>query len=158
MSDASVTLTVNGTRRTQQHPSGQTLLDCVRDTLGLKGAKLGCQTGDCGACTMLVDGTAVQTCQMAMSSLEGADVTTIEGVTADPLGGQIAAALIAEGAAQCGYCLPGIVTAATGALKRDGQQTDIAAALSGNICRCGTQHRILVALRKVRDALPEDAP
>lgn len=157
MTDKTLALTINGVSHMATPRAGASVLGFVRDTLGLMGAKVGCQTGDCGACTMVVDGIAVQTCQVPLSSADGADVTTVEALADDPLGARVTAALIDAGAAQCGYCLPGIVASATAALRRDGVTTDIGAALSGNICRCGTQHRILRALAHVRDGL-EGAP
>lgn len=157
MTDTSIRFSLNEEVCEVSVRAGLSLLDYVRSK-GLTGAKLGCQTGDCGACTMVVDGIAVQTCQVPLTSADGAVVTSVEGLMSDPMGAKVAQALIAEGAAQCGYCLPGIVAAASGALARDGAQTDISGALAGNICRCGTHHRILAALTKVRDALPEVTP
>ncbi len=155
MTGGHVSLTLNGKVCDGQSRAGLSLLEYVRGT-GLTGAKLGCRSGDCGACTMVVDGVAVQTCQMPLRSADGAVVTTVEGLVTDPLGAKIVQALIAERAAQCGYCLPGIVSAATGAFARDGADTDIPTALAGNICRCGTHHRILAALTRVRSSLAED--
>lgn len=158
MTDGCVSLTINGAACSGQPKAGLSLLGFVRSELGLTGAKIGCGTGDCGACTMLIDGAAMQACQMPLSAAEGANVQTIEGLLTDPTGAKVAAALIREGAAQCGYCLPGIVVAATAAFARDGADIDIETALEGNLCRCGTHHRILTALRNVRDAMTETAP
>lgn len=106
----------------------------------------------------MLDGTAAQSCQIPLTALEGVEVQTVEAVVCDQPGTSIAAALIDAGAAQCGYCLPGIVVAATAALSRDGATTDLEAALARNLCRCGTHHRILSALRRVQHAMPQGAP
>jgi nicotinate dehydrogenase subunit A len=158
MTDTRLTLTINGTAFEAKARPGLSLLGYVRTQLGLTGAKSGCGTGDCGACTMLVNGTAMQACQLSLSAVDGAEVRTIEAIITEEPGASVAAALIREGAAQCGYCLPGIVAAASAALARDGAHTDLSKALEGNLCRCGTHHRILSALTRVRDALPGTAP
>jgi|SRR6056297_1872487 aerobic-type carbon monoxide dehydrogenase small subunit (CoxS/CutS family) len=152
---APVTLTVNGQTCSALPEPGMSLLLYLRNGLGLTGAKIGCGTGNCGACTVLLDGVATQACQVTLAAAQGARVQTIEAVAADGAGARVAAALVAHGAAQCGYCLPGIVVSATAALDRDGAETDLAAALSRNLCRCGTQHRILGALEQVRDRWAE---
>ena len=139
---------VNGDRHVADPKTYRTLLDYLRGALRLTGTKLGCANGDCGACTVMMDGLVVQSCQIGMGSLGATEIQTIEHVIDTPLGDQIAAALTRHGAAQCGYCLPGIVVAAYGGLSRD-NAPDLTDMLAQNICRCGTHTRILKALRDV---------
>ncbi|WP_224816089.1 (2Fe-2S)-binding protein [Hasllibacter sp. MH4015] len=141
MKDKTIRLNVNGATREATPRDGLSLLLYLRGELGLTGAKQGCGSGDCGACTVLVDGTATKSCITTLAAVEGADIQTIEALSATPRGAVLTRALIAEGAAQCGYCLPGIVAAALGSDAPD------ATTLDRNICRCGTHHRILAALR-----------
>lgn len=158
MTAGPITLTVNGEACHPRAPAGQSLLGYLRGELGLTGAKIGCATGDCGACTVIVDDVAVQACQMPLSSADGREVQTVEELVRVGMGARVADALIEAEAAQCGYCLPGILAAAVAAIQRDGIDTDLEAALSRNICRCGTHHRILTALRRLRDAMAAPAP
>lgn len=141
-----VAFTVNGSACSAAPRAGLSLLGHLRGPLGLIGTKTGCGTGDCGACTVVMDGVAVQSCQVPMAALEGVEVQTIETLVQHAPGKAIAGALIAAGAAQCGYCLPGIVASACAALAREGTEVDFDAALSRNLCRCGTHHRIRWAL------------
>ena len=153
MSGSEVRFTVNGQACTATPRPGLTLLGQLRGPLGLTGAKLGCAAGACGACTVVMDGVAVQSCQVPLSAVEGATVQTVEGLRETPLGRRVTEELIAAGAAQCGYCLPGIVASATAAFAA-GEATP-EAALERNLCRCGTHLRILTALRQVAVDLQE---
>jgi aerobic-type carbon monoxide dehydrogenase small subunit (CoxS/CutS family) len=145
-----VRIMVNGQHREAHSRPGLTLLRFLRGELGLTGTRQGCESGNCGACTVLLDGVAVQSCQLTLAAAEGAEVQTIEALRATPDGGEVAKALTRTRAAQCGYCLPGIVASAVASLRADGAQADLRAALERNICRCGTQHRILSALEAAR--------
>lgn len=135
-----VTLTVNGERHTSTvHPLTR-LLDFLREHLRLTGTKEGCGEGECGACSVLVDGTLVVSCLVPMGQLDGADVLTIEGLAPADAGrlAPVQAAMVEEGGVQCGICTPGIVLAAHALLVATPRPTptEIRAALAGNICRC----------------------
>lgn len=135
-----VTLTVNGERHTSTvHPLTR-LLDFLREHLRLTGTKEGCGEGECGACSVLVDGTLVVSCLVPMGQLDGADVLTIEGLAPADAGRltPVQAAMVEEGGVQCGICTPGIVLAAHALLVATPRPTptEIRAALAGNICRC----------------------
>ena len=126
------------------------LLYVLRDDLQLNAAKFGCGLGQCGACTVLVDGKPVFSCVTPIAMVEGKKVTTLEGLgtIADP--GPLQKAFIEEQAAQCGYCIPGMMMRAAGLLKKTPNPTDaqIRDALQPNLCRCGTHMRILRAVRR----------
>lgn len=124
------------------------LLWALRDASNLTGTKGGCGTGDCGACTVHVDGRPALACQVAIGALEGASVLTIEGLSRDR-SHPVQQAWAAEGAVQCGWCTPGMIMAAAALLARNGQPTDgdIAAAIP-NLCRCGVYPRIARAVRR----------
>ncbi len=133
-------------------PAGhETLLDLLRDTLGLTGTKRVCDRGECGACTVLLDGEPVYSCLTLANGCEGRSVTTIEGI--DGVGQALQAAFVREDAAQCGFCTPGQLMAAAALLASDPSPSDddIRAAMSGNLCRCGTYPKILRAIRSVAD-------
>jgi aerobic carbon-monoxide dehydrogenase small subunit len=120
-------------------PVDERLLDTIRWRLGLKGTKEGCRTGDCGACTVLVDGAPTLSCLTLSHEVEGSAVTTIEGVSDEPLGRAVQAAFEEAGALQCGYCTPGFVVALTGFLKERGTGAavdELLRDLGGNLCRC----------------------
>jgi isoquinoline 1-oxidoreductase len=170
------TLTVNGTAHDVETGTDQTLLDVLRDQLGLTGTKYGCGEGECGACTVLVDGAPARACQLP-GDAAGAAVTTIEGLTVDGPH-PVPAAFVAERALQCGFCTPGMVMACVGLLAHDPDPDDeaIRQALAGNICRCGGHPRIIAAVHRAAaaqqasaaspapstapapDAAPADAP
>lgn len=129
----------------------ETLLDLLRDTLGLTGSKRVCDRGECGACTVLLDGEPIYSCLTLANGCEGRSVTTIEGI--DGVGQALQAAFVREDAAQCGFCTPGQLMAAAALLASDPSPSDddIRAAMSGNLCRCGTYPKILRAIRSVAD-------
>ena len=126
------------------------LLYVLRNDLKLKGARFGCGLGQCGACTVLVDGKPVQSCDLPLSAAAGKAITTIEGLAPDGELHPLQAAFIAEQAAQCGYCITGIIMAAKALLDVNPRPADaeIRSALKGNLCRCGTHHRILRAIHR----------
>ena len=146
-----VTLTVNGRPVTVPAGSDTPLLWLLRDQLDLTGTKFGCGSGLCGACTVLVDGRETRACSVTAASLAGAEVVTIEGLTAaaDPVAARLAAAWTAEQATQCGYCAPGLIVAATALLRRSPQPSDaeIDATLT-NLCRCGSAPRVRKAIHR----------
>ncbi|MER6286881.1 (2Fe-2S)-binding protein [Streptomyces sviceus] len=145
-----VSLTVNGTRRTVTVDNRTSLLDLLREHLGLTGSKKGCNAGACGACTVLVDGRRVNACLTLAVRLEGTEVTTIEGL-AD--GGQLhplQQAFIEQDAFQCGYCTPGQIVSGVGCIE-EGHTTspeEIREWMSGNICRCGCYVKIVRAVEQ----------
>ena len=124
------------------------LLWALRDASNLTGTKYGCGTGDCGACMVDIDGNAVKSCQISIGAIEGAFVTTIEGLSRDR-SHPVQQALVAENAVQCGFCTPGIVMAASVLLKKNANpsEADIKAALT-NLCRCGTYPRLVRAIQR----------
>ncbi|MGH6630440.1 MAG: (2Fe-2S)-binding protein, partial [Burkholderiales bacterium] len=121
-----------------------------RNDLNLKGARFGCGLGQCGACTVLVDGKPVQSCDLPLSAAAGKAITTVEGLAPDGELHPLQAAFIAEQAAQCGYCITGIIMRAKALLDANPRPTDaeIRSALKGNLCRCGTHRRILRAIQR----------
>lgn len=145
----SLRIQVNGTLREVGADPETPLLYVLRNDLGLKGARFGCGHGQCGACTVIVDGKAVQSCDVPVSAAAGKAITTIEGIgtAADPH--PLQRAFVKEQAAQCGYCAPGMIMSAKALLDANATPTEaeIRAALAGNLCRCGTHTRILRAIR-----------
>jgi aerobic-type carbon monoxide dehydrogenase small subunit (CoxS/CutS family) len=143
-----VELKVNGAPQRLEVEPEQTLLGALRDQLGLTGTKYGCGEGQCGACTVLVDGRATRSCQARVTTAAGASVTTIEGLAPDGRLHPVQEAFIAAGAMQCGYCTPGMILGAVALLARKPQPSDdeIASGLEGHLCRCGTYPRILRAV------------
>jgi 4-hydroxybenzoyl-CoA reductase subunit alpha len=145
------TLTVNG----QDYPvavgPADTLLDVLRDKLHLTGTKKGCNVGDCGACTVLVDGAPMNSCLLLAADMDGRKITTVEGLARDGELSPVQKAFVNEGAIQCGYCTPGAVVAATALLEKNPDPTtdQIKEALSGNLCRCTGYAGILRAVRNV---------
>ena len=128
-------LTVNGkARNVKVHPMKR-LLDVLREDCGLTGTKEGCGEGECGACTVLIDGIAVDSCIVPVAHAEGCRVITIEGATATKTGKALQNAFVVHGGAQCGICTPGMILAAT-ALEKGASLDEIKVALAGNLCRC----------------------
>jgi aerobic-type carbon monoxide dehydrogenase small subunit (CoxS/CutS family) len=128
------------------HPSAA-LLWVLRDELGSASAKYGCGVGQCGACRVLIDGTPAFSCAVTLEEAEGHDVTTLEALLHDARAARVAAALIERDAAQCGYCLPGMVVTLTALAMRSNavSRTDVVRALDSHLCRCGAHTRILTA-------------
>jgi nicotinate dehydrogenase subunit A len=145
--------TLNGQGVEVEADAETPLLYVLRDDLGLNGAKFGCGLGQCGSCTVLVDGKAVLSCLMPLMLIEGRSVTTLEGLGTAEEPGPMQRAFIAEQAAQCGYCIPGMMMRAQALLQENPQADDAAirSALEYNLCRCGTHMRILRAIRRARD-------
>ena len=141
--------TLNGRETTIGVPEGMPLLWVLRDTLGLTGTKYGCGAGLCGACTVWLDGEAVRSCQVPVADLEGANVTTIEGLGTPDEPHPVQRAWIEAQVAQCGYCQSGQIMQAAALLKSNSAPSDdeIDEAMNGNLCRCGTYPRIRAAIR-----------
>jgi nicotinate dehydrogenase subunit A len=146
-----VELKVNGTAHRLEVEPEQTLLGALRDQLGLTGTKYGCGEGQCGACTVLVNGRAARSCQARVAAVAGAAVVTIEGLAENGRLHPVQEAFVAAGAMQCGYCTPGMILGAVGLLARSPQATEaeIAAGLEGHLCRCGTYARVVSAVAQV---------
>jgi nicotinate dehydrogenase subunit A len=143
------TLNVNGeTRTVDVRDAGEPLLYVLRNALGLTGAKYGCGLGQCGSCTVIVDGEAIRSCLVRVASLAGKKVTTIEGLGTPDKPHPLQAAFVAEQAAQCGYCVTGMVMTGAALLARKPVVTrdEAQQALAGNLCRCGTHERVLRAM------------
>ena len=137
-------------------PSGEvTLLDLLRDELALTGTKRVCDRGECGACTVLLDGVPVYSCLTLANACDGQRVTTVEGLATERETHPLQSAFAAEDAAQCGFCTPGQLMAAAALLAERPDPTDdeIRAAMSGNLCRCGTYPKIVRAVRRAAAAL-----
>ena len=145
----STTLTVNGTAATLDLPPDTPLLWALRDGMNLTGTKYGCGVAACGACTVMVDGVAVRSCQTALADVAGASVTTIEGLGTPAALHAVQAAWIDHQVAQCGYCQSGQIMQAASLLAENPNPTpdDIDAAMDGNLCRCGTYPRIRAAVQ-----------
>jgi nicotinate dehydrogenase subunit A len=154
-----VTLNVNGTQRDVDADPATPLLYVLRNELALNGAKFGCGLGQCGACTVLVDGRAVLSCLVPIAALEAREVTTLEGLGSEAEPGRVQRAFIEEQAAQCGYCIPGMILRAEALLRANPAPSDaeIRAHMSPNLCRCGTQMRILRAVRRAAGLAPTPA-
>lgn len=150
-----ITLTVNGRTHAVAAEPETALLYVLRNDLKLKGARFGCGMGQCGACTVLVDGKPVQSCDFPLSAAAGKSVTTIEGLARNGKLHPLQQAFIEEQAAQCGYCATGIIMTAKALLDANPRPTDgeIRTALKGNLCRCGTHHRILRAIQRAAKEL-----
>jgi carbon-monoxide dehydrogenase small subunit len=149
------TLTVNGTEHAVDAAwLGESLLHVLRERLGLPAAKAGCEQGECGSCSVLVDGRLVCACLVLAASLPGASVVTLEGVQGAERGdlGEVQAAFVEAGAVQCGFCTPGLVMAVDDLLERapDASPLEVKEAVSGNLCRCTGYGRILAAIDAVR--------
>jgi nicotinate dehydrogenase subunit A len=149
MADA-VELTVNGARHRVRAQDDTPLLYVLRNDLELNGAKFGCGLGQCGACTVIIDGEAVRSCSFPVALAAGKRITTIEGLGTIDKPHPVQKAFIDEQAAQCGYCINGMIMTATALLQRNPQAGDsqVRQALAGNLCRCGTHARILRAIAR----------
>ncbi|QKV96467.1 (2Fe-2S)-binding protein [Streptomyces sp. NA02950] len=147
MRKVSLRLRVNGTEHTVTVPARTSLADLLRDRLGLTGTHLGCEEGVCGACTVLVDELPVRGCLALAATCDGAEVTTVEGLTGADAD-RLRAAFSREGALQCGFCTPGMLITAYDLVRRHaaGSAEDIRAALSGNLCRCTGYQAIVRAV------------
>ncbi len=143
-------LVVNGVRRQIKADPERPLLSVLRDELDLTGAKYGCGEGQCGACTVLLDGIATRSCQIHFGAVAGHKITTIEGLSKGSHLHPVQQSFIDCDAMQCGYCTPGMILASVALLSKNPEPSDaqIKTALEGNVCRCGTYNRIVAAVRK----------
>lgn len=154
-----ITINVNGRQHGVAADLETPLLYVLRNELKLKGTRFGCGQGRCGACMVLLDGKPVQSCDMPVSAAAGKAITTIEGLGSVAAMHPLQRAFVAEQAAQCGYCISGIIMSAKALLDANPRPTEaeIRAALKGNLCRCGTHHRILRAVRRAAQEMEKKA-
>jgi aerobic-type carbon monoxide dehydrogenase small subunit (CoxS/CutS family) len=154
------TLTVNGIAYPIEVDAGATLLQAVRDEIGLTGSKEGCDDSECGACMMLLDGKPVNSCSYLALQAEGRDITTVEGLAAVDELHPLQQAFLEDGGVQCGFCTPGMLVSAVALLQRDGLPTEheVRRALSGNLCRCTGYQGIVSAVLRVAGQRSVGAP
>ncbi len=143
-------LNVNGAEYSVRASGNETLLSVLRNQLHLKGTKYGCGEGQCGACTVLIDGAAVRSCLTRSASAQGTQIITIEGLESNSALSPVQQAFLDEEAFQCGYCTSGMILSATALLREHPHPTDqqIVEYMDGNICRCGTYPRITAAIKR----------
>jgi nicotinate dehydrogenase subunit A len=146
---AKYSLKVNGRARTVDVDADTPLLYVLRENLALKGPRFGCGLGQCGACTVHLDGQAVRSCMLPVADVKGA-VTTLEGLGTSKKPSKLQQAFIEAQAAQCGYCINGMIMSAAALLEKNKfpSETEIREALAGNLCRCGTHQRIVAAIKR----------
>jgi carbon-monoxide dehydrogenase small subunit len=144
-----VELTVNGERKETEVWEGESLLFALRERLGLPGSKNACEQGECGSCSVLLDGTMVCACLVLAAQADGHNVVTVEGLAQDGQLHRVQEAFAETGAVQCGFCTPGLIVATADLLERrpDPSEDEIREALSGNLCRCTGYAKILDAVR-----------
>lgn len=155
--DASMTLIVNGKERSIATDPQRSLLDVLREDLHVTGPKYGCGEGQCGACTVLMEGRPVRSCVLPVTMANQKKITTIEGLSNGDRLHPVQQAFLDEGAVQCGYCTPGMVLTAVALLKENPQPTDeqIVEAMNGNICRCNGYTKIMSAVRRAATLITE---
>jgi carbon-monoxide dehydrogenase small subunit len=155
-----IQLTVNKTAHDLEIEPRKTLLAVLRDQLGLTGTKEGCSTGDCGACTVLIDAKPVTSCLVLAASADGCEITTIEGLAKDGRLHPVQQAFIDVGGMQCGFCTPGIIMSAYSLLQNNPSPSDaeIRSALAGNLCRCTGYTKVVEAVRKAASQMRRRRP
>jgi len=148
-----LTLTVNGKQVTVQIGADELLVDVLRDRIGLTGTKIGCNEGECGACTVIMDGKAVLSCLIPALRAQGRQITTIEGLADGDTLHPLQQAFVDHGAVQCGYCIPGFIMSAKALLDENSNPTrdEIKEAVAGNLCRCTGYVKIMEAIESVAD-------
>jgi len=151
-----IALTVNGERREADVWGGESLLFALREQLGLPGSKNACEQGECGSCSVLLDGVLVCSCLVLAAQADGHEVVTVEGLGTEGSLHPVQEAFLGAGAVQCGFCTPGLVVAAVSLLEHTPSPTDdeIREALSGNLCRCTGYQKILDAVRLAAGVAP----
>jgi carbon-monoxide dehydrogenase small subunit len=155
MSLHSITITVNGARERLDIAANMTLLQMLRDRLALTGTKNGCEAGECGACTVLVDGEPMNSCMMLAIEADGREVLTVEGLSPGAQLSSLQEAFVEHNAVQCGFCTPGMLMSAHALLQRNPHpsEQEIKEALVGNLCRCTGYVRIIDAVRTAADQI-----
>ena len=154
MAESTLEIRVNGILHQASDPPGTLLIDFVRDSLGLKGTKRGCDGGECGSCTLLLDGEPVCACLCTLGAVSGRSVTTIEGIAEGQSLHAVQEAFMAAGAVQCGFCTPGMVLSAVALLRRHPRpgRDEIARYMNGNLCSCGSYSQVIEALESFAEA------
>lgn len=150
-----ISFILNNEKHTQEVREDMRLLDFLRDEMGLTGTKEGCGEGECGACTVIIDGKAVNSCLVLVPEIDGSEVVTIEGLSRSGKLDPIQQTFIDEGAVQCGFCTPGMIMSAKALLDRNSAPSDeeIMEAIEGNLCRCTGYYKIIQAIRKATESL-----
>ena len=154
-----IELSINGDIRRLRDDDAASLLDVLRGELGLKAARFGCNAGQCGACSVLIDGEDLASCQLEVGNLEGKAIVTLEGIGTPDRPHPLQTAFLDLQAGQCGYCLAGVIVGAKALLDRnpDPSRAEIAQALDGHLCRCGAHNRIMAAValaaRRMREGV-----
>ena len=148
-----IVLTINGQDYQVEVGPGELLVDVLRDRLGLTGTKKGCGTGDCGACTVLMDGRPVTSCLVLAAAAEGKEIATVEGLAGPDGLDALQEAFVEEGAVQCGYCTPGLLMMAKDVLRRNPHPTEeeVREGIAGNLCRCTGYTKIVEAILKAAE-------
>ena len=151
--------TLNGVKRELTVPAGMSALDMLRERLGLTGTKYGCGEGECGACTIIVDGATVNSCLMFAADCDGRELMTIEGVVVRQAGERLREAFVAYGAVQCGFCTPGLMVQASHLIECDHARDEAAIrrGIEGNLCRCTGYRKIIEAIAAAADAATQGA-
>ena len=152
-----IRLRVNGEERSAEAWEGESLLYFLRERLGWFGSKNACEQGECGSCSVLLDGALVCSCLVLAAAAEGSDIVTVEGLAGDRVTRAVQEAMVAAGGVQCGFCTPGFVVSMSDLLRRnpDPDEFELREALSGNLCRCTGYVRIFEAARRAAAALRE---
>lgn len=150
-----ISFILNNEKHTQEVREDMRLLDFLRDEMGLTGTKEGCGEGECGACTVIIDGKAVNSCLVLVPEIDGSEVVTVEGLSRSGELDPIQQTFIDEGAVQCGFCTPGMIMSAKALLDRNSAPSDeeIMEAIEGNLCRCTGYYKIIQAIRKATESL-----
>ena len=153
----SINFTINGEKKQLDIPAGLTALELIRDTLELKGTKEGCGIGECGACTIIVDGRAVNACLMFAAQLDGREISTVESLDQTGQLHPIQEAFADQHAVQCGFCTPGLLMSTRALLteKSNPDRSEIVKAISGNLCRCTGYHSIIAAIEDAAKQQPK---
>jgi aerobic-type carbon monoxide dehydrogenase small subunit (CoxS/CutS family) len=153
-----VAFELNGKDVTVETRPNQTLVDLLRDELGITSVKKGCEQGECGACTLMVDGVAVTSCIVLAPQVEGRKVTTLEGLEDDPLMEKLRAAYVENGAVQCGFCTPGMLISSYALLKvnTNPTQDEVKIGIEGNICRCTGYTKIIAAIHDAAERMYDE--
>jgi nicotinate dehydrogenase subunit A len=148
------TLKVNGKTRAIEADADTPLLYVLRENLELKGPRFGCGLGQCGACTVHLNGEAVRSCMLPVGTIKGGAITTLEGLGSTAKPSRLQQAFIDEQAAQCGYCVNGMIMTSAALLAKNAKpsEAEIRGALAGNLCRCGTHQRIVAAVKRATNA------